>query len=360
MITSPKGRKFLGYISPIYEQSVIMQAIMEAIGAEWDEAERLADEVLAQLFPQTATWGIVYWEWLLGIPPNDSISIQERRARVLAKMQIRWPITKERMEQIIRTYSGDDQAYIKQYFDEYRFVVLFDISRPADLRAVFEIVSETKPAHLAWSLILTIFTKREIRHKHWIDWRIRLASCFPNSAIRLDQGYRNINGSFRLNSLVTIGPYRKIDGSWKVLREKISHRSRYNFHKAVQCGAYRPISPLGKAIDTRYKLDGRIKLDYDVQDTRWFLDGTKRIEHAAHLDGDRFIDASWSLSFAHFLDGKVIELPRNFLRGYAHVPLQVEYRTLDGSWHLGVTVTDHRIFWTKWRDGQVVERGVAG
>lgn len=154
MIKSPKGRKFLGYISPIYEQSVIMQAIMEAIGAEWDEAEKLADEVLAQLFPQTATWGIVYWERLLGIPPNHSVPIEQRQSKVLTKMQTKWPVTKSRLEQIVRTYSGDKQAYIRQFFNEYRFEVLFNLAQSIDLKTINEVISETKPAHLDFSLVM--------------------------------------------------------------------------------------------------------------------------------------------------------------------------------------------------------------
>src|SRR5690606_22380729 len=153
MITSPKGRKFLGYISPIYEQSVIMQAVMEAIGAEWDDIDRLTDEVFAQLFPQTATWGIVYWERLVGIPRNDSLSIGQRRERVLTRMQTRWPMTKERMEQLVRTFSQDKQAFIREFFDQYRFEVLFNLTQSVDLGTVYEVIEEAKPAHLSYSLV---------------------------------------------------------------------------------------------------------------------------------------------------------------------------------------------------------------
>lgn len=153
MITSTKGRQFLGYVSPIYEQSIIMQAILEAIGAEWDEAEKLADEVFAQLFPQTATWGIVYWETLLKIPVNKGLPIEQRRARVLSKMQTRWPVTKERMEQLVRTFSKDKQAFIREFFDQYRFGVLFSLTQSVDLGTVYEVIEEAKPAHLGYSLV---------------------------------------------------------------------------------------------------------------------------------------------------------------------------------------------------------------
>lgn len=156
MITSSKGKRFLEYISPIYEQSVVMQAILEAIGQEWDDADRLTDEVLAQLFPQTATWGIVYWESLLGIPSDDSIPIEQRRTLVLSRMQTRWPVTRERMEQIIRTYSGDKQAYIKEIFGEYYFEVFLNLIRSVDLSRIYEVVSEARPVHLDFALAINL------------------------------------------------------------------------------------------------------------------------------------------------------------------------------------------------------------
>ncbi len=154
MIKSKAGNKFLKhYISPIYEQSIIMQAIMEAIGEEWDRAEKLADDILAQLFPQTATWGIIYWEALLKIPPNNNLTIEQRRTRVLTKMQTRYPMTKERMEQLVRTFSQDKQAFIREFFDQYRFEVVFSLTQSVDLGTVYEVIEEAKPAHLDYSLV---------------------------------------------------------------------------------------------------------------------------------------------------------------------------------------------------------------
>ena len=150
MITSPKCRKFLGYISPIYEQSVIMQAVMEAIGAEWDDVDRLTDEVFAQLFPQTATWGIVYWEMLLKIPVNKGLPIEQRRARVLSKMQTRWPVTKARMEQIVNQFVSSKDARIQERYADYSFDIILPFGG-FDYSEVTRLIEEVKPAHLAAS-----------------------------------------------------------------------------------------------------------------------------------------------------------------------------------------------------------------
>jgi|CZCA01.1.fsa_nt_gi hypothetical protein len=150
MIASAKGKRFLEYISPIYEQSIIMQAILEAIGAEWDDVDRLTDEVFAQLFPQTATWGIVYWERLVGIPRNDSLSIEQRRARVLTRMQTRWPVTKSRLEQIVNQFVSSKDARIQERYADYSFDIILPFGG-FDYSEVTRLIEEVKPAHLAAS-----------------------------------------------------------------------------------------------------------------------------------------------------------------------------------------------------------------
>ncbi len=165
MITSAKGRRMLGNISPIYGQSRIMQAIMQAIGTEWDDAELAVEDILKQLFPQTATWGIVYWESLLKLPSNKALPLELRRARVLSKMQTRWPMTKERMERIVRSYSNDDDAHIKQLISEYMFEVHFRIKHATNLQTLQNMIFDTKPAHLAHILMLTI--KQDKSDTYW-------------------------------------------------------------------------------------------------------------------------------------------------------------------------------------------------
>lgn len=149
MIKSPKGRKFLGYISPIYEQSVIMQAVMEAIGAEWDEAEKLADEVLAQLFPQTATWGLKYWEQQLGIPINETLPVEIRRANILSRLAMKHSMTRNRMEHIVNAYVPSKTAKVVEYIKAYIFAVLLPYGEPINFRELSKAVYDAKPAHLS-------------------------------------------------------------------------------------------------------------------------------------------------------------------------------------------------------------------
>lgn len=170
MISSSKGRRFLEYLSPIYEQSAIMQTIIDTIGQEWDDVNELVDEVCNQLFPQTATWGIVYWEALLRIPINKSVPLEQRRARILAKMQTRWPVTRKRMEDLINQFVQFKDARIKERYAEYYIDIILPFSG-FNFTEITRLVDDVKPAHLATNyearakeLALTIATNPRSWH----------------------------------------------------------------------------------------------------------------------------------------------------------------------------------------------------
>lgn len=152
IVTSESGRRMLGYVVPIYDFDRFALCIFQALGVEMDDAWQLVKEVRQQAFVQTATWGLRYWEQRCGLPVNESLPVEERRRRILTWMLSEWPITRVRMEDIVRAYSGDPQAYIREIYDQYRFEVFFDLLTSFDLKQLFEVVDEVKPAHLSFSI----------------------------------------------------------------------------------------------------------------------------------------------------------------------------------------------------------------
>ena len=62
--------------------------IMELIAVILADYENRIDEVRDQFFVETATWGLVYWEQLVGLPINaDSLDYEARRAAILNKLR---------------------------------------------------------------------------------------------------------------------------------------------------------------------------------------------------------------------------------------------------------------------------------
>ena len=162
MIKSQKGREMIGYISPIYEQSKVMQAIFEAIGSEFDDAYKLSNDILKQLFPQTATWGLIYWEDAVNIISNNE-DIERRRGKVIAKLQSRYTITPLKMAMILKNYTGAD-IEIKENIAPYTFEVKLTGRQgfPKSLEDLYKEVKKIKPSHLSVKYKLISITESNL------------------------------------------------------------------------------------------------------------------------------------------------------------------------------------------------------
>ena len=153
MITSQKGKEMIQTVSPIYEQNETMLAIFQSIGLEEEMTAELIDDILLQLYPQTATWGLKFWEEALQIPVNESMTLDARRSRILSKMQTRWPVTKGRMEAIINNFITSKNGYIKEIFNEYVFTINIPLTdKRIYYKELIETVNEVKQAHLSYTV----------------------------------------------------------------------------------------------------------------------------------------------------------------------------------------------------------------
>lgn len=163
MITSPKGKEMISYVSPIYQDSKIEQAIYEAIGSEWDNAEELVHEVLLQLHPQTATWGLVFWEQRLRLSTNLNEPLERRRRKVIAKRQSKHIINPERMAIILKNYTGADIEIIEN-IAPYTFEVKLTGREgfPKSLEDLYKEVKRIKPSHLSVRYKLISITESEL------------------------------------------------------------------------------------------------------------------------------------------------------------------------------------------------------
>lgn len=155
MITSTKGKEMLKTVSPIYHRSKIMQSIFQAIGTELEIANHIADEVLLQMFPQTATWGLRYWEELLDIPVNESTDINKRRALVMARIKLRSPVTPKRIAEVIKTFTEEFSKYVEvtENVEPHVFQVIIGANGPGiDYSEVYRMIKKIKPSHESFYL----------------------------------------------------------------------------------------------------------------------------------------------------------------------------------------------------------------
>lgn len=165
MITSKKGKEMFLEISPIYFQSRTMMAIYQAIGYEADLTDDLIRDLQKQMFVQTATWGLDFWEVAVGLPVrNGTMTIESRRRTILAKMQTRYPITPTRVKEIIETATGV-RTEIIQNVAPYTFEIRFPEGSNLEINFT-KILDEIKPAHLSYRIKAYTSTKEVVKSSH--------------------------------------------------------------------------------------------------------------------------------------------------------------------------------------------------
>jgi hypothetical protein len=120
-------------------------------------------EVLNQLFIEEATWGLSAWETMLGLPNGTSLSYEERRGNIKAKLRSNSVVTKARLVEIANSYSqGTIQVTEKvgNYEIEIKFVSLY--GTPSNVEDFQKAIREIVPAHLGVTYIFTYTTMGEL------------------------------------------------------------------------------------------------------------------------------------------------------------------------------------------------------
>lgn len=167
-VTLAKLQSLMSYAPLHYERSELYQQLMEANAIESVAMRKMLEDVFAQFFVETATWGLAYWEAEFGLITNETLSFQMRRALVLQKMRGTGTMTSETMAAILSSY-GARTAEIDQKFESYKFgAVLVDFilspKRPIDdvHASIRETITNVRPVHLGF----------------WIEYREHVAESF--------------------------------------------------------------------------------------------------------------------------------------------------------------------------------------
>ena len=144
---SPSALRMLEYVSPVYDRSYVAKWLYQVMGLELDQVRQIFEELPLQITPDTATWGLRYWEDLYEIPVDETIDLETRREAVLRRRTLRGPLNPARLETMIRTTFGYD-AVVTENTAPYTFRV--DVEDLTDnWRRFLAWLAQIKPSHLA-------------------------------------------------------------------------------------------------------------------------------------------------------------------------------------------------------------------
>lgn len=84
---SERAQRMVDDAPDYYQESAVYQDIQEAKAQELALLEEKQEDLRLQLNPQTATWGLVYYEKQLKIIPAENATLEDRRSNVISRMR---------------------------------------------------------------------------------------------------------------------------------------------------------------------------------------------------------------------------------------------------------------------------------
>lgn len=151
ILTNELGNQMLDMISPIYNHSEVTLHLFESFGETLEPLVYFVlNDFIAQIFPQTATWGLDYWEEQYGIPTDKSKTIEQRRAYFMSLKFNRPPMTPKRIESIVTGLTGF-QCEVIDGVEVNKFDVIIR-GYVNDLKTIKRTLDDKTPAHLFYDI----------------------------------------------------------------------------------------------------------------------------------------------------------------------------------------------------------------
>ena len=138
------------YLPSFIVKGNIIKDIFESQQAEVDLLNNNIQDLINNLFVETATWSLVNWEKKYNIPIDLDDTLENRRSRILARMVSKGqPFTKETIEAIANQFTNGSVEVIEHLEDDY-FTVKFISSKgiPPKIQDVYDAIKEIKASWL--------------------------------------------------------------------------------------------------------------------------------------------------------------------------------------------------------------------
>ena len=145
--------------------STVMNDIYNAHGSELDKIVATNEDVLNQLFIETATWGLSYWEEFCGLPILINQDTNIRRAKIRAHFASFGTVNKKTIEKIARDFGFTDVEIVEDYAP-YIVKLIFDNSTSSDVIDINDLISTLKricPAHIDFMYIFLFKSWKDIQ-----------------------------------------------------------------------------------------------------------------------------------------------------------------------------------------------------
>jgi hypothetical protein len=149
-----------------YHNSDFVKSYMSSQSVEYNFIKESIDDLVNNLYVDTATWGLDYFEEELGLKTDKSKTYEERRERIKAKKIGNGTTTIKMIKDTALAFDCGE-VEITEMYNDYAFKLKFvsEKGRPKNLDDFKNAIDEIKPAHLAYILEFIFNTHQQLKPK---------------------------------------------------------------------------------------------------------------------------------------------------------------------------------------------------
>ena len=142
-------KKLQDYLPPILLKTYEFPLLCDTEQPEFDRLSDAADETLSDQFVETAgERGLARYEKIFGITPMDTDTLDERRFKVLTRINTQLPFSVRRLRQQLETLCGADGYKLELNGDRYTLTVKVALTAKRNQQAVEELLADIVPANM--------------------------------------------------------------------------------------------------------------------------------------------------------------------------------------------------------------------
>ena len=276
IIQSPSAVRFLQMVTKdFYNRSFIGLWMYEVMGRENDETADVTEQLKYEIFPQTCTWTIYIWEWVYGFEPDDSMSLYDRRERIMERRRERLPINPARIELILSMIIGVPVT-ITENIAPYTFRVTLHGRLENPITIMVRRLRQIKPSHLSFEMVNEHLPVSVINYNAFIFRELAMYFILASQLTYEDMRFIEFEAKMRFENRGSIARDVRLDGEFDLSGEFLLGATRHYILRGMMAqqldmGVY--------TIPNKFSLSATL-----TRDREWWLDGE------FSLDGTQFLD----------------------------------------------------------------------
>lgn len=142
-------RKLIDYLPPFMQEYMELGVIMQSEQPEIDNLWSTMEAAFADQYILDATvYGVKRWESMLGISPKDTDTLDERKFRILTKLNQELPYTLTKLKEALTTLCGADGFSIYLQPENYHIEIRLAVGNHNNYQAVNDLLIKMIPANM--------------------------------------------------------------------------------------------------------------------------------------------------------------------------------------------------------------------